>query len=206
MRLQNPEQLASELETGIGIDGTYYEAIDSHLRLRLPVCGLASYALAKVLREDGHEVSVVHSRPNFAFDPQYTHIFPVIHDKTGDTIVDPTYSSTLNLAGLSAEGVVLGDADYFPEQKIAIFRPEDRWEIAGNLATTALSILSGAKSDDPYRRDPPMKGMAYTRMKEVFADIWDTENWQHFYPDPELRSKGRLVAKSISKDGVKFIA
>lgn len=209
--LQSIETLVDQLEAGIGIEGTYYEFIPSALRLRLPVCGLASYALATALRHNGSEVSLIQSRPELSFDPTFTHVFPVVHDQSGETIIDPTFSSILGFAGLTAEGVMLGDEDNYPQEKIVTFPKDAQSLLTVELTQQALRNLrsrSVSERFDPAfpHKKPALEGMSLVRIRQTFSEVWSSENWDDFRPSRELKDAAKKVAEHITSDAVRLVA
>lgn len=209
-QLKSPDQLATQLETGVGRADLYLQAIPPELRLRLPICGLVSYALANTLSDAGYTIEVIESRPRFPFRPSFKHIFPVVYGKKETTVVDATYSSTLTLAGVSAEGVYLGDKNMFPEKKVVTFPKDGHDFIAGALADKAVQCLqTWTPFDRPDvripRRAPDLIGFTPQEIEDDFYAIWDSENWYYYEPKKETIEDARKLAQFITLDSVQLI-
>lgn len=207
IRVRNAEALADNLETGIGEVGWYYELIPKELRLRLPVCGIASLAIANVLEEMGEKVKLVHSKPQLALLPEETHVFPVVYsDEHTPVIIDPTYSSFLRFAGLTPEGVLGGRPDAYPAEKIAVFERGDVSHPARLLARRAMKVRESRRMDSvPIVSELPFEQLSMKQMYITLMEFWNPQNYTEFHPSAEVEEAGQYVSGFIISTNLELI-
>lgn len=204
MKLANPEALAQDLETGLGELGWYYEVIPHDLRLRLPVSGIASLAIASTLREVGHRVEVVQTHPQLSFCPDETHVFPIIDpDSLSPTIIDATYGSMLRFAGLTPEAVMHGQPNDYPIEKILTFNQGNADRPASVLALKASQALENWQLS-PARPslEPPLRHMGKWAMYRAFSEFWRPANFKEFTPSPYVAGAAQYLREYIRKTSV----
>jgi len=204
MKLANPEALAQDLETGLGELGWYYELIPPNHRLRLPVSGIVSLAIASTLREAGHRVEVVQTHPQLSFCPDETHVFPVVEpDSLSPTIIDATYGSMLRFAGLTPEAIMHNQNDDYPIDKILTFSQGDVDRPASILALKAAQALENWQPS-PVRPllEPPLRNMGMWATYRAFTEFWQPHNFKEFIPKPSVEGAGQYLREYIRKTSV----
>ena len=204
IKLQNPEGLADNLETGIGEAGWYYELIPKELRLRLPVCGLASVAIASVLEDMGEKVKVVHCKPQLAFDPQETHVFPIVYgDDRPPMIIDATFSSFLRFAGLTPEGILAGQQDAYPQDKILTFERGDSRRPATLLATRAMKAKYSRPPEwKPGYIAPPFENLKMIEIYQKLTEFWNPMYFHEFEPSNDTIKAAKYVSDFIDPNNL----
>lgn len=208
MKLFNEPGLAHDLETGLGEFHWLAAAYNPSLRLRLPVCGLATLALVEAMRIDGVDAEAIISSPRIPADPDMRHVFARIRANGEERIVDPTYSQFLDMTGLSPGYVVHGGEDLFPAQKIEVFKAEDRSRIAVSLAETAVHFRTVRTPISELKRSLyRMNDHTYNEMVEEFSEIWNPDHFDAFVSEEEdLKKVVPKFARTISPAHTRLVA
>lgn len=208
MKLVNPEALlAQDLETGLGKLGWYYDLIPRHQRLRLPVSGIVSLAIASALREAGYRTVVVQTHPRQRPCADETHIFTVVEpDLLSPTIIDATFGSMLRLAGITPEGVLDGQKNVYPEEKILTFPKGEVGKPAGTLTLASLAALIEGEFD-PMKSSfsPPHVAEDVWAINRTYSEFWNPAHFEKFTPTQGVTAaaqylRGYIRNKSVSLD------
>lgn len=208
MELLDPEALADDLENGLGSLNHYFELIPKEHRLRLPVCGVVSVAIARALEEAGHRVKLVQAKPRLAFDPEETHVFPVVQGGRRPIVVDATYGSFLRFAGLTPEGILLEkNEDLYPEQKIITFEEGKTDYPSALLEVPALKALVTWRPDpDPnFPSKPPVfNDMNGEEIRRTLGEFWNPAHCVPFTPARALAQPGRQLRRYIQDASIRM--
>lgn len=206
MKLRNPEALADDLEAGIGEVGWYHELIPKELRLRLPVCGLASLALAYSYEEQGYTVDIIHSKPQLSFDTHESHVFPVVYtDSRVPTVIESTYGAFLRFSGLTPEGILNGQPNLYPDEKIVTFEHGKPDNIVANLALSAFKASRRLEVVSDGIR-PPFQDMRMIDMRNLLYEFWNPMNYHAFEPSTSTIAAAKYISGTIHPKNLQFIA
>lgn len=206
-RLAHPEELAENLETGLGeIDPLWSGHLPSELRLRRPVCGIVSVALALSFRRAGYTVQVAKTSPRWDMDRGATHVFPIIKDGDTPVVVDATYSSFLSYAGLTAEGVMDGQEATFPEEKIIVFEAGDTDTPSTKIVEAVPEALrSWRNTRKEWLFPPTLAFLSQREMKEDMAQFWDVSHSERFIPSDYTKAAASRLARYVAAEHVRLI-
>jgi len=115
--------LAAGLEKGLGQTESFLiSGIPEKDRLRYQVCGLVSTAISSYAQTEGLDSYLLASSPKLSFDPEMTHVVPVI-SVPGEVpvVIDATPSQFLGYAGLSPHYEYGTGQSILPAEKIIVF-------------------------------------------------------------------------------------
>ena len=204
MKLANPEALAQDLETGLGELGWYYDMIPSKHRLHLPVSDIASLAIASTLREAGHRVRVVQTRPRLSFSHDEAHVFPIVAPSSlSPTIIDTTYGSLLRLAGLTPEAILNRQKDDYPIDKILTFKQGNTDLPAHTLTMKAVQALENWQLGPQNSFfEPPLKDMGASAIYLAYSEFWHPRNFKDFTPSPSVAGAAQYLREYIRMTSV----
>lgn len=209
MKLLNPEALADDLENGLGSLNPYLELIPKEHRLRLPVCGVVSVAIARALEDAGHKVKLVQAKPRLSFDPAESHVFPVVQSGNEPTVVDATYGSFLRFTGLTPEGILLKrNEDLYPKEKIITFKEGNTEYPSTILGVAALKALVNWKPDpDPnfLSKPPAFNGMNPKEIRTTLGEFWNPDHFVSFTPARVIAQDGRLLRRYIQDANIRLV-
>lgn len=205
--LANEAGLVTSLEHGLGEVHWLTIGYDSSLRLRLPVCGLTSLALANVMAENGIKASAVISSPDLSVDPAMKHVMVKAEVADQTVLIDPTYSQFLDFVGLSPGYVIFGGEDLFPAQKIATIRAEDGMDLAKHLASTAVYFRTQRQPIEEMELSTNlMEDLTYDELVEQYYEIWNPDNFESFVSEePETHEVAHRLAQFILPEHVGLV-
>ena len=208
MKLKHEQALANDLERGLGDIHWLAGVYDPSFRLRLPMCGITSVALTEAFRSAGVDAEAIISSPeDFVAEPDSQHVFVKVKTKSGEYIVDPTYSQFLDKVGLSPGYVIFGGKDLFPERKIAVFKYEDGYKIAQDLADAAVYFREHREETSEYMGTYTMDNVSDSELAKEFSKIWNPDNFDIFVPsESEVPEVGLRLAQFILPEHVQLVA
>lgn len=200
MRLRNPEGLTTNLEYGIGEVHPILGEFDASLRLRVQgACGIATVALAHHYRELGYTVDLVVSSPRLAVDPLMRHAMAVVRRGGNSTIIDSNYTSFLSYAGALSHAVN-GD-NFYPASKIALVQDGHADEMIDELVDCVKYIAGHVKTDV---KASIFCNKSREEIRLVFAEIWNSSNFDTFNPSALTLEAGKKLAKYILAKNLEF--
>ena len=207
VHLENEPALVDDLERGLGDVHWLAAAYDPSLRLRLPVCGITSYALTAAFRSIGVAAEAIESSPELSGDSDSKHVFVSVETDLGEYIVDPTYSQYLDAVGLSPGYVIFGGENLFPERKIAVFPVGEGYSLAENLASASVHFRKHRTEINEYLGVHSMEHMNHDELVAQFSKIWNPDNFNRFTPrEPEVSEVGQRLARFILPEHIRLVA
>ncbi|NCO10427.1 hypothetical protein GW930_00765 [Candidatus Saccharibacteria bacterium] len=189
--------LVDELENGMQefgrLAGTPHE---KDFQLRSPLCDLASVALSGYLSHLGHDAQLLISNSEGLADVEVDHVIV----RSGETIIDPTFSQFLYFAGLDCEYVRQTGEDAFPTEKIAVFDVSDPRPAIDTLVASADAFSDkdgGLLGRNGYTAGYQVDDAKIDEFRAILEGIWNSDNYHPFTPSAEVRNIGASVTKHL---------
>lgn len=201
------EKLADGLIAGIEETKTIFAYTPPEHRLRLAPCGLVSSAIHQYLLDRGISSELVISSPNFPFDKEKQHVFPLIGEPSADrTIVDASYSQFLGYVGLTTGYEVRRNTNVFPSEAIIDFKVSERGMVVDWLTNVAADFRrQRTHYDKNWYQDigsKPLSKYVPAVINNYYSQIWAAENLQPWSPPDYAIEDGSVVAKHIPEDSI----
>lgn len=186
-------RLTSELSEGIReIYGNWFNAPTEYM-LTMPVCGLASVAIAKKISGLGIRSRRTTVR-NLPFNTQ-THDYSIHYDDPRDPLrIDATYCQFYHSVGLHWKYESFTDSKILPADKILTFRESERAKTVQELADFAIKFQSINSSPHDERIDlksGKFVGSSRAEITNAFDQVWGAPEFA--LPDSTIRPDSQLA-------------
>ncbi len=210
MTFADTEKVAEGLIEGLGAEVKLFTPFSRSVRLHLEgVCGVASIAIMRHLEQQGIPAKVVISEPNLEVDPGFRHSFVVASIEGSDRVIDASYTSPLNLAGLTPGYVMFGGPNKLPTQKIAEFQLGQQEKTVTMLGLIAWSFMENyvpLPDHARYYARIELAGKTDEEIEAAFHEVWNPENIRDFDEDEFYFNVGTKIAAHIDPADAKLVA
>ncbi len=206
MELADKDGVTTNLERGLGEIHWVANGFYPSLRLRMPVCGLVSIALADRLVENGYDTELVISSPGVPRDEEKQHVMPLVHYKGQNVLIDATYSQFMEYAGLTPGYVMFGGQDLYPKEKIRLIEFGESGEAAAHLQSASQYFLDNREpiAEIDWKRNV-FDNVSEDEQRARLRAIWNEENFDTFTPDKQTIEAGRKLAQFITAEQVQLV-
>ena len=207
MRIQQPERLAEDIESGLGELHWLFDRMEPSMRLRSEgACGVGSLAVAQHFREQGYSVDLVISTPRLWIDPDMQHVLSIVHSDDGELMVDVSFSQFLGYAGMSEGYVQQGGENLFPDFKIAQIHDGDTDALVSLMTEQAVLSVEQYNAPDQWFRKLEMEGLKEDDIRAIYSAIWDPAYFDVYQPTELTQQAGKKLAGFILPEHVRLVA
>lgn len=203
------EKLAFGLEKGVGETNTPYIRYAPEERLRAPICGLASAAIASYARSEGIEAQLYISTPRFPFEPDMQHVVTIVNGEGLDgTIIDAAPSQFLAYAGMTLGYEDVTGEKIYPPEKIFHFTIEQRYRVVDWLTKTALKFHES--NVQPIGKlgfrlgEGALVGASNEEIRQTYDQIWNPRNLKAYSLPPDTEEQGLIVSRHIPRGTIEL--
>ncbi|MBI4033471.1 hypothetical protein HY379_00550 [Candidatus Saccharibacteria bacterium] len=201
------EKLAYGLERGIEHTDTIFVEIPRKYILRGTPCGLVTSGIHEYTEAVGIPSKRVISTPDWSFDPELQHTFPLIGGDTENAVVvDASYSQFFTYIGLPWGYELATGTKEFPDDKILTFRLSERDVIAGWMSKVAVEFQGrNVHPEGVFSEDlgvGPLAEASHEEINAVYSRIWEPALSEPWLPPERVVKHGTVVANYIPKDAI----